>query len=330
MAVLFSPWGNQQFTNGSSTIATGWKIYAYAAGSSTPLATYTDSTGAVAQTNPMIINALGFVTNGQIWLTSGLAYKLVLTDENDVVKKTEDNITGVSSTNSASQWDDPGLTPTYISTTSFSLAGDQTVDFHVTRRIKSTVTAGTVYGTIITSVYGALTTITLRMDTGQVLDSGLSQVSYGLISAVNDSMPRNLQPTSFRADNNGVNILGIDSGIAAQIQLSTERHDSNSEYASGVFTAKKAGPHRFYFQFGTANPTASTILRAFLYVNGAVVARGSMVLVGTSSESAAVYSEINLAVGDVVSTWVFHTRGSDEDVDGTVSITYFAGGYIGA
>ncbi len=195
MAVLFAPWGNQQFFDESGNPATGWKIYSYVAGSSTALATYTTSAGSVSQTNPIVIDALGFATGGQVWLTSGLSYKLVLTDANGIVKKTEDNVTGVASGSSVDQWVTSGLTPTYISATSFTLAGDQTSAFHVGRRIKATVTAGTVYGTITSSAFGALTTVTLEMDSGNALDSGLTAVSYGLLSKTSDAIPRGIFPT---------------------------------------------------------------------------------------------------------------------------------------
>jgi len=190
MAVLFSPWGNQQFSASGTALASGHKIYTYAAGSSTPLATFTDSTGSTSQSNPIILNALGLPANGQIWLTAGLAYKLVWTDASDVVIKTEDNITGVTSAASVSQWQASGLTPTYVSATSFTLAGDQTSAFHVGRRLQSTVTAGTVYSTISTTAYGALTTVTVVNDGSGALDSGMSAVSYGLITAVDTSLPR--------------------------------------------------------------------------------------------------------------------------------------------
>lgn len=201
MAVLFSPWGNSQFFDANGDPANGWKIYTYVAGSSTPLSTYTDSTGTVAQSNPIVINSLGFPTTGQIWLTSGLSYKLVLTDASDVVKKTQDNITGVisSSSSTLSQWVASGLTPTYVSATSFTLAGDQTSAFHVGRRLQTTNTSGTIYSRIVTSAYTTLTTVTVVNDSG-VLDSGLSAVNYGLLTATGTSTPGAASPVLPRID----------------------------------------------------------------------------------------------------------------------------------
>lgn len=189
-AVKFSPFGNSQTVNATGAPANGWKIYTYQAGSSTPLAAYTDSTGNVAQSNPIIINSLGFPTNGQIWLQAGIAYKLVLTDASDVVQKTEDNISGINDTaSSVSEWV-TGPTPTYINATTFTVAGDQRQAFQVGRRLRFSVTAGTVYGTIASSVYNgsSLTTITIGGGEGP-LDSGLSSVAYGFMAAQNPSLP---------------------------------------------------------------------------------------------------------------------------------------------
>lgn len=189
MAVKLSPYGNEQILDDSGNLASGWKLYWYAAGSTTPQNTYTDSTGGTPQANPIILNARG-ETASPIWLTTGLSYKCVVKDSSDVTKRTIDNITGVNdSSTSTDQWTDSGLTPTYVSTTSFTLSGDQTSNFHVGRRLKFTVTAGTVYGRITASAYAALTTVTVQMDGTQVLDSGLSAVFLSILTANVLSLP---------------------------------------------------------------------------------------------------------------------------------------------
>lgn len=197
MAVKFSPWGNSQFVDATGAPASGYKIYTYAAGSSTLQTSYTSSDGLTAQSNPIVLNSLGLPTVGQIWLTVGQNYKLVWTDSNDVVKKTEDNISGVNDSSvTIDQWVSSGLTPTYVSASQFTLAGDQISAFTVGRRLKFTVTAGTVYGRISVSAYAALTTITVVMDGATVLDSGLSAVSYGLLTPTNNSFPSLIQAGS--------------------------------------------------------------------------------------------------------------------------------------
>ena len=58
-----------QFFNNDGTPLAGGLIYTYAAGSSTPAATYTTNTGLIAHTNPIVLDSSGRVPSGEIWLT---------------------------------------------------------------------------------------------------------------------------------------------------------------------------------------------------------------------------------------------------------------------
>ena len=97
MAVFLSPVGGaaaQFFTNNGVPL-TGGKLYTYAAGTTTPLVSYTTSAGNVARTNPIVLDSAGRVPGGgEIWITS-VSYKLVLTDSTDVLIATYDNIFGI-------------------------------------------------------------------------------------------------------------------------------------------------------------------------------------------------------------------------------------------
>jgi hypothetical protein len=192
--VKLSPILNDQVCDETGAPAVGWKIYSYIAGSSTPQKTYTSAAGDVEQPNPIVLDALGFSALGPIWLASGVLYKLVLTDQNDVVKKTFDNIAGTNdSVATTSQWIASGVPPTYISGTSFSVPGDQTSEFHIGRREQFSTGAGTLYGTIINSVYNGttLTTVTVLMDSG-ALDNGLTAVNHSILRADNIGVPANV------------------------------------------------------------------------------------------------------------------------------------------
>lgn len=187
MTVKLSPILNEQQFDANGDPLVGGKIYTYAAGSSTPQTSFTAEDGLTPQANPIILNARGEVDN-PIWLTAGLSYKLVLTDADDVVIRTIDDVTGVNDTGvTTSQWVDSGVTPTYVNATQFTLPGDQTNAFQVNRRVKCTVTAGTVYGYISVSAFAALTTVTVVLDSG-TLDSGLSAVQLGLITPEDTSL----------------------------------------------------------------------------------------------------------------------------------------------
>lgn len=197
MAVNLSPIGNDApFVDSSGNPASGYSLYTYTAGSTTPENTYTTSAGSVANANPIVLNSSGYPASGgnvvQIYLTAGVSYKFVLKDGSGNTIWTRDNISGINDTTvTIDQWVS-GPAPTYISATSFSLVGDQTSTFQVGRRVKTTNSGGTVYSTIITSSYSVLTTVVVANDSG-ALDSGLSAVSYGLLSADSISLPTIVQ-----------------------------------------------------------------------------------------------------------------------------------------
>jgi hypothetical protein len=93
MATL-SPLPKLQFFDAAGVPLVGGKLYSYAAGTSTPLATYTSESGTVPNTNPVILDARG---EASVWLGSS-AYKLKLTTSTDVEIWTVDNIDNISQT----------------------------------------------------------------------------------------------------------------------------------------------------------------------------------------------------------------------------------------
>jgi hypothetical protein len=88
---IFGGVGAQFFDNNGVPLS-GGKIYTYEAGTTTPLATYTSSTGNTAHTNPIILDAAGRVpAGGEIWNALQL-YKFVLKTDADVTLATYDNV----------------------------------------------------------------------------------------------------------------------------------------------------------------------------------------------------------------------------------------------
>ena len=96
MAVFLSPIGGAgwQFFTNSGVPLSGGKLYTYAAGTTTPQATYTSSSGNTNHTNPIILDSAGRVPGGEIWLDAP-PYKFLLKDSNDVLIATYDNISGI-------------------------------------------------------------------------------------------------------------------------------------------------------------------------------------------------------------------------------------------
>lgn len=100
MALNLSPLGGAgwQFFDNNGVPLAGGLLYTYAAGTTTPLATYTTSSGSTANSNPIILDAAGRPA-GEIWLTAA-AYKLVLKTSTNVQLWSMDNITGLPSAGS--------------------------------------------------------------------------------------------------------------------------------------------------------------------------------------------------------------------------------------
>jgi hypothetical protein len=75
-----SPWPKFTLLNNAGAIAAGGKIFTYAAGTTTKLATFTDSTGATQNANPIVADANG---RFDMWLTPGSSYKITAAPSTD-------------------------------------------------------------------------------------------------------------------------------------------------------------------------------------------------------------------------------------------------------
>lgn len=78
------------FTDDNGLPLAGGKLYSYQAGTTTPKDTYVDSAGVTPNTNPVIFDASG---RNEVWISGN--YKFTLTDANDVLIRTVDNISAV-------------------------------------------------------------------------------------------------------------------------------------------------------------------------------------------------------------------------------------------
>jgi len=197
MAQKINPFSGRQFLDANGDPYSGAQLFIYSAGSSTKITTTKDSAGSSNHANPIILNSRGEPGDGAgasqaIWQSEGVSVKLVLAPSTDTdppvaAISSWDNISGINDTTvTIDQWI-AGPNPTYVDATSFTLVGDQTSDFHVNRRLKTSNTSGSIYSTIISSAYTTLTTITVINDSG-TLDSGLSAASYGINTATNQSI----------------------------------------------------------------------------------------------------------------------------------------------
>jgi hypothetical protein len=87
-----------QFFDANGNPLVGGKLYSYASGTSTPLATYTDSTGSAANTNPIILDSRG---ECNLWLGAA-NYTLTLKSATDVLIWSVDGVSGTFDSSSVS------------------------------------------------------------------------------------------------------------------------------------------------------------------------------------------------------------------------------------
>jgi hypothetical protein len=188
-----------QYFDSNGNVLAGGKLYTYQAGSTSAQATWTDSTQVVPNANPIILDSAGRSSN-EVWLQGGSSYKFVLTDANGVTLGTWDHVPGINDANfnAFSEWIAFGSAPTYVSSTSFTVSGNQTATLQVNRRLQLNLVGSTVYGTISSSTYSSgtgLTTVVFTPDSSGI-DATLYGFSYGFMSAVNTSLPAGTYATT--------------------------------------------------------------------------------------------------------------------------------------
>lgn len=184
----------QQFEDVNGNPLSGAKLFVYSAGTATKVSSYQETDGVSANTNPIILDGTGALPKG-VYVTTGL-YKVVLAPSTDTDPPlspiwTRDQLTPVNDTAQLiSEWvDAAGGTPSWISTASFSVTGDQTPTFIVNRRIRVVDSGGTKYGYITVASFSlGVTTVTVLLDSG-VLASPITSASLGILTPTNPSLP---------------------------------------------------------------------------------------------------------------------------------------------
>ena len=92
---ILTPMPVMQFFDNNGSPLAGGKVYTYEAGTTTPLATYTDETGGTANSNPVILDAAG---RANIWVGTTDLYYWELEDSDGNQIWTADNIGSVTGT----------------------------------------------------------------------------------------------------------------------------------------------------------------------------------------------------------------------------------------
>lgn len=99
MATNLAPVLKQRYFDANGNPLAGGLLYTYQAGTTTPQATYTDSSGVTPNSNPVVLDANG---EANVWLDISLSYKFILEDASGANQWTTDNVIGLITNNTVS------------------------------------------------------------------------------------------------------------------------------------------------------------------------------------------------------------------------------------
>jgi len=142
-----------QFFTADGQPLVGGKVYTYAAGTATPLATYTSASGTSFNTNPIILDGRGECS---LWFSPASSYKIKLTDSNDVEIYVVDNVTSSG----------------YVSGGSIVNSSIANGTISTATLTGNTITGGTIDGAVIGSVTPTTATFTTFSGAWAALPAG--------------------------------------------------------------------------------------------------------------------------------------------------------------
>lgn len=231
----------------------GGLLYAYVAGTTTPLDTYTDSTLQTANANPVVLDASG---KAEVWCPDDSVYKFILKDSTGVTVWTIDDVAPAQGFPSPypTQFTSETNPVSYVSATRFKVSGvNVTTTYTAGRIVKTTNTAGTIYSQVKSSSFSTDTTVVVDNLSGS-LDSGLSAVAYGIESAINGAVPATNGNASLVmiAGNAGTMTTATNATLGDSTFTGTKAIDTLSEFdtSTGKFTPKATGNYRITVNCG--------------------------------------------------------------------------------
>lgn len=264
--------------DGNGAPAASYQLQTYAAGTSTPLATYPTYADAIAGTNananPVVLDSNGAA---QVWVQAAF-YKMVMmlpAAAGGATVYTQDNVPVALGYPQPypTEWVSEANAVVYLSTTSFQVSNvDATGTYHTGRRVKVQVTAGTRYGRVRNSSFATHTTVNVDVDQGLTLDAGLSSVAYGWTSFQN---PSYLAPrTALTVIKNG-NQTGF--AAASKITSWTVQKDALSEWDAGNsrWVPKFAGSYLVILSCEFADTGTTQAVTPMIYLNGSAASQAA-------------------------------------------------------
>jgi hypothetical protein len=268
-----------------------------------------------------------------VWLQSGVAYKVQLTDSLANQIWIEDNITGIGDTGSSgavtSEWISSGFVPTYSSGGNvFTTPGNSTGTFQVGRRVQVFGNNfGYLYGTVASATGAGPTTVTLTLDSG-VMDSSLSAANVGLLGESNPSIPQIVPYNNigFRAHRSTNQTSGT---TLIFDTIDTQTGGTNYNNSTGIFTAPFTGVYLFAANVGFLNNSGSNAAGALNILTGGNVigASGTIAQIFPTATSFAFSASgvITLTAGQTVSVTSFVTLSANYYAYSATQGTQFSG-----
>lgn len=137
MSVSLSPLAGAgwQFFDDNGVPLAGGLLYTYAAGTTTPVATYTSDNGVTPNSNPIVLDSAGR-TPSEVWLTDSAEYKIAVYTSTNLLIRTWDDIAGI---NDFSALTTALAAPTGANTIGFIQAGVNAVARNVANKLRDIV-----------------------------------------------------------------------------------------------------------------------------------------------------------------------------------------------
>jgi hypothetical protein len=229
-----------QFFDDNGTPLAGGKLYSYAAGTTTLLATYTTSAGTVANTNPIILNAGGRTPN-EIWQATGILLKFVLYNSVNELIGTYDGIPSIND-------------PFGINSQLSSVAGTNSITATATPTLTAYAT-GAIYSFIAANTNTGAATLSIDSLTAtSITKNGSVALSAGDIQA-GKMMLVEYDGTAFQLVNNIVYGGSITNGTI--VSLTSPLGVANGGSGAATFTANSVLLGNNTAAFQTAAPSTS-------------------------------------------------------------------------
>ena len=325
----------QQFFDNNGVILTGGKLYSYAAGTSTPQATYTSISGSTAHTNPIVLDSAGRVATGEIWLTAGSNYKFALYTSANVLITTWDNITGINGT---------GITSN-ASSVQYDPAGTGATSMTVQTKLRQTINVKD-YGAVGDGTTNDSTAVTNAFNASNgirvVFPSGVYKLTSPVAAPTNSSAYMEYGASFLTNTPTNVDYIweykNSSPTIYSQAQVQ-HLFEQNTYPLQGVASYWPSGPVGTYFgvskEFNSTygNGTDSPYSAQWLYAvnnNSTATVVGQMVIARTITNNDAVFG-VNSIVTNETGTTGAKLVGMEIDVEaaaGTTVSTASAGLYI--